>query len=178
MVWANLRTELTRWRPHHPYCSLDPLAQPFACTSVRPHRQDITPASARGRGNPSRAGPSTEDVSQFVLSHHPHTHLQRGLGDMWAMALLPHGTHWGTGMAQQHSKRRALCLDPVCGFPPTSSQASDPFPATKEHWKKDGTPPQRQKDRNHGKKTDLKFPLPPARWPLGNNPLCLCVTAK
>lgn len=28
LVWANLRTELTRWRPHHPYCSLDPLAQP------------------------------------------------------------------------------------------------------------------------------------------------------
>lgn len=54
------------------------------------------------------------------------------------MALLPHGTHWGTGMAQQHIKRRALCLDPVCGFPPTPSQASDPFPAAKEHWKKDG----------------------------------------
>lgn len=66
---------------------------------------------------------------------------------MWAMALLPSGSHWGTGMAPQHSKRRALCLDPVCGFPPTPSQASDPFPAAKEHWKKDGTPPQGQKDK-------------------------------
>lgn len=42
-------------------------------------------------------------------------------------------------MAHQRSKRRTLCLDPVCGFPPTPSHASDPFPVTKEHWNKDGT---------------------------------------
>lgn len=97
---------------------------------------------------------------------------------MWALALLSRRTHWGTGMAPQHSKRRALCLDPVCGFPPAPSQASDPFPTAKEHWKKDGIPSQRQKDRNHGKKTDLKFPLPHARWPLGTKFLCVCVTAR
>lgn len=96
---------------------------------------------------------------------------------MWAMALLPRRTHWVTGMAQQHSKRRALCLYPVCGFPPTPSQTCDPFPAAKEHWKKDGAPPQRQKETTARKQTSsFHSDLPGGQWV--NKSFCLCMTAK
>lgn len=122
LAWTPLRTELTRQWSQHPHGSLNPLPNLSACTSVRPHRRDNTPASARGRGcTPAGLAP----LKRIFPTVCPHsisipTHTCSGvLGNMWVIALLPHGTHWGTVMAQQHSKKRTLCLDPVCGFPPT-----------------------------------------------------------
>lgn len=171
---TTLRTELTRQRPQFSHCSLDPLPNLSACTSVRASSLGHHPSLCQGQRlyPPAGLAPLKRTLpSSSSLIFHTYTPAKGSLGTCGLWLCYP-TVHTGHRHGPQHSKKRALCLDPVCGFPPNSFPGFS-IPCSKgtleERWN-----PSTEAERQHRKKIDLKFPLhlPGGHWV--QSPLSLC----